>query len=300
MIRDDIQDINLNVAEQDGVKAFFITGFFDSESRIPLFTHPISILNIRDINYLCTDLRLFVRKGTSPDDVTTGIRNLTEYNFAKSRAVLNLIWMAGGVGQVKNNLQFAGAVFAAWLSQTIGKAFALDFKDQTVVSIITSIYYQGLFSNATEWTEDDKLKMASHTINATKAPSDLVFSTLDQLTPMATLHDYCLALVKVLENVRLKNFNVAFLLSIISNSWYGTSAKEIISVSLEHPPTWCAMVYTALSQRTYRNSAIFQTAEKVGKRGLADNFVKAYNLTVKESLLAMEDMSAMPTFPLFA
>lgn len=285
-IKDGLNTVQLNVKENNGVIPVFITGSYASENEIPLFTHPISILNYQHKDYICTDLRFFVRKDTPLDRIESGVKNLTEYNFAKSRAIMNLIWMAGGrhtdaanrqgVSQIKNGLPFAGIVFAAWLSETIAKAYALDFKDQTQLFILSSFYYQTLFTDETTIDQEAKERMATHTIKATKAPAEFVFSVFDKIGPIKDINDYCANVANVLENVRLKNFNLVMLLTIVKNSWYGNNAKEFIQVAIEHPPTWVAIVYTALSERTYKSSMIYRVAERYGKRGGSDEFMKNY------------------------
>lgn len=285
IIRDNINTMSLGVLENNGIKPVFITGSFDSEDKIPLFTHPISIFNFNGNSYLCTDMRLFIRKGVAHDDyydVEKRIRNTTEFDFAKSRAVLNLVWIAEGVGSVKNDLLFCEVVYAAWLSQVISRAFALDFKDQTIVNIMASLFYQSLFYDIDSSSEEDKHKLTVHTMETTKAPEDLVSQVVNKVKPFKDIHDWCQQLNQVLENVRFTKFNAAVLLNSISSSWYGQGAKEILAVSLEHPPTWCAMVYTALKQRTYKNSMVYQVAERMGKRGAADQFLNSFNMLVRQ------------------
>ena len=282
IIQDSLTSMSLGVLENGGVKPVFITGSFSSEDKIPLFTHPISIFNFNGNSYLCTDLRLFIRKGYMFDDIEKRIRNTTEYDFAKSRAVLNLVWIAEGAGSIKNDLRFCEVVYAAWLSQVISRAFALDFKDQTIVSIMASLFYQNLFGDIDSLSEEDKHKLTVHTMETTKAPSDLVKEVVDKIKPFKDIHDWCEQLNTVLENVRFTKFNAAVLLNAISTSWYGQNAKEILAVSLEHPPTWCAMVYTALKQRTYKNSMVYQVAERMGKRGAADQFLTSYMMLVRQ------------------
>ena len=282
IIQDNITSMSLGVLENGGIKPVFITGSFSSEDKIPLFTHPISIFNFNGNSYLCTDLRLFIRKGDMFDYIEKRIRNTTEYDFAKSRAVLNLVWIAEGAGSIKNDLRFCEVVYAAWLSQVISRAFALDFKDQTIVSIMASLFYQNLFGDIDSLSEEDKHKLTVHTMETTKAPSDLVKEVVNKIKPFKDIHDWCEQLNTVLENVRFTKFNAAVLLNAISSSWYGQNAKEILAVSLEHPPTWCAMVYTALKQRTYKNSMVYQVAERMGKRGAADQFLTSYMMLVRQ------------------
>jgi hypothetical protein len=274
---------SLDVETTGKFKPIFITGSHSDEDEIPVFTHPITIINFKDDNYLCTDLRPFLRKPESGKyDVESRIRNRTEYNFAKSRAILNLIWLNRDVSTLKINLSFAGIVFSSWLSDIVSKTYALDFKDQTLLAIITSFYYQSMFSNETEFDEDAKRRMAVHTINATKAPAELVFQVFDKIETMETIEDYCATVVRILENVRLEHFNHAALLTISRNSWFGTNARDFIAICLEHPPTWMAIVYTAISERTFKNSMIYRIAEKAGKRGGAEEFIRNYVALVRE------------------
>ena len=277
---------SLNVETTGKFKPIFITGGYQDENEIPLFTHPITILNFKDSNYLCADLRPFLKKQEpGAYEVEARIRNRTEYNFAKSRAILNLIWLNRDVNTIKLNLSFAGIVFSSWLSEVISKVYALDFKDQTLLAIITSFYYQTLFTDETVFDEDAKRRMAVHTINATKAPAQLVFEVFDKIERMDTIEDYCSSVSSILGNVRLENFNHGALVTFCASSWFGfggDTAKHFIAIALEHPPTWLAMVYTAIVERTYKNSMIYRVAEKVGKRGGADEFIKNFTALIKE------------------
>lgn len=291
IIRHRLDLVNLNVENAGNVKPLFITGSLPSEVEIPLFTHPITIFNFQHQNFLCTDLRLFVRKDTPIDEIETGIKNLTEYNFIKSRAILNLLWLNDGANSIKNNLSFASTVFAAWLAETISKTYALDFKDQTTISVITSFYYQTLFTNDKVFDEDTRQKMAVHTIKTTKAPAEFVFGVFDKIESMMSIEDYCKSVVEITENVRLKSFNLAMLLTIIRNSWYGTNAKEVIAIAIEHPPTWVAMVYTALNEKTFKSTLIYRVAERFGKRGASDEYIHNYVRLVKDQTVAKEELA---------
>lgn len=286
LIKGSLSGATLGVAPEGDTTLVFITGASPDEAQIPLFTHPISIFNFQHKNYLVCDMRLYLRKdvegsAVGTDSIDSFIKNRTEFNFNKSRAILNLAWLAGGSGEIRNTFQFAGIVYAAWLSGLISRAYALDFKDQLVASIVISAFYQLLFTESDTLSEDDKQRLAVHTIKATNAPSKLVFEVFDKLSPMKNIEDLCTNIVEVLENVRLKKFNVAMLLTLVKYSWYGCNGKEIISVALEHPPTWNAMVYTALNERTFKTSIIYMTAEKFGKRGAADGYIASYNNLIK-------------------
>jgi hypothetical protein len=285
-IKDGIFKNNLHVNTQGETKPVFITGVSQSESAIPLFTHPIRIKNFESTDYLCTDMRLFLRQQSDILDIENSIRNRTEYNFAKSRAVINLVWLNGGSRQIKNTLKFAANVYASWLSENITRTYSLDFRDQNTLTVIAYAFYYSLFEDlkGNRLSDDDKQKIAIQIPIAFNIPSEFVFETLDKITTLSTAEDFCKNVKDILVNVRLKDFSLLMLLTIIRNSWYGVNAKNIISVAVEHPPTWVAIVFTVLNEKTYKRSNIYNIAERLGKRGKADEFLASYEGLVRDNL----------------
>jgi hypothetical protein len=292
----------LNVESVGDYKPGFITGFRESESEIPLFTHPIMIKNIGTVNYLITDLRYYIRKNNegaveaSSAVVNQNVKNKTEFNFAKTRAVLNLVWLNRGADEIKNTLGFAGIVFSTWIAEAISKAYALDYNDQLKIQVLASFYYQSLFIDDRLFDEDTRQKMAIHTIKAARVNPSYIDDIFKQIEAMDNIHDFCEYVKKITENVRLQHFNFAMLLTIIRNSWYGTNSKEVISVALEHPPTWIAVVYTALNEKSYKSSMIYRIAERQSKNGASHEFNKAFTSLVQTRIthVGLEDLSDHP------
>ena len=280
----------LGVDEIHQKRAVFVIGD-SSESAIPPFVHPYLIQNFKNQDYLITDVRGFRGNDKmiyTERDFELGVRNTTEYALVKSRAALNALWLGPDVSRIRARFSFAGSVFAAWLSQSISKAYALDFSDQMQLMAVSIYYYHTLFQAGTRLT-DQALEIAVvHTIKATKLPAAEVYSLFEKLGDMSSIADYCTELKKVIESVRLHDFSLAMLLTLIRNSWYGTNAKEMLSVALEHPPTWIAIVYATLTERTYKASALYKLVEMQGKRGNSDEFKMNYQELIKNSISATE------------
>lgn len=303
MIKDYLDRVSLNVRKEGDVTPVFVIGSSPSESEIPPFAHPIMVVDSHHQKTLCTDLRFYVTRDAHSSEIEKSIRNGTEFNFAKSRAILNLLWVTNRVGEIRIGLSFAGVVFASLIAQAVARTYSLDYRDQTAVAIATHFYYQTLFSKETEFDEEARETMATHTIKATKAPSELVFQVYDKIKEISNVEDFCLSLQNITENVRLKDFNLGGLLTIMRNIWNATNSKEIISVSLEHPPTWIAMVYSALTERTFKNSSLAKSAETYGKRGGADEFIKNFRAIMFENSVTpqlrshvMEELHQLGTF----
>ncbi len=278
VVREGINTSYINLISSVNFLPIVINGGSFSDSEIPLFGHPLLLENFKDKNYLALDLRMLVKSDSSSGKII--IKNETEYNLAISRFILNYGMLLNGMNIMKNPLNFGSVVFSQWLSQSISKRFALDPKDQIILTIISSAYYSSLFHDNLVMNEDTKILMTKQIVASTNVDSKLVFETLDKLGPLTDIASYCENVKTVLENIRLKDFNVGLLYSIVSMSWYGLNAKEMTTMALEHIPTWLSLVYTALTERTFKNTAIANMCEKYGKRGASDEFVKNYVMVI--------------------
>lgn len=295
-IRDMICDVHLDLTTTLDVKPVFVTGRQQSESNIPFFAHPLLVTTDKGVKFLCTDIRPFIRQDEDANYNHVNVRNRTEFNFIKSRTILNLAWLTGAESQVRMSLPLAGTVFSAWLSEVIAKRFALDPKDQMTLFIITHYYYQSLFFTEDHVDEDKLQKFALHTIKASRAPSQMVFEVFDRIEKMRNLEDYCQNIRTISENIRLKDLNVALLVTMIGTSWYGLNAKEILAVALEHPPTWCALVYVALTEKTFQRSMIARVAERYAKNKGSEEYLQSYVNLVKTYIVAEEAPLSLTNF----
>lgn len=280
-IKDVLYNRHLDLITSKNYKPVFVTGEMSSESNIPFFIHPLIVENVKGMNFLCCDIRPFVRSNGNASWNEVDVRNATEFQFAKNRMIMNLAWLSGEINQMRLNLSFAGTIFASWLSETISKRFALDPKDQMILSIISHFYYQSLFYAEDQFEEEMLQKFAVHTIKATRAPSSLVFEVFDKILRMRNLSDYCENVKQILENIRLTDLNEGLIITMVGNTWFGLNFKEILAVALEHPPTWIAIVRSALFERTYKNSQIARIAERFAKNGAGTEFMSGFDNLVR-------------------
>ena len=288
MIKDGLDNIPLNLITSSSYKPSFITGLHDSESNIPLFTHPLELNNFKGKSYLCTDIRPYIKSNNNsfdsfnPDgsNIDSFISNKNGFSFALVRAILQLVWSNNEQNYIRTNLSFSGKIYALWLSEVISKGFALDPKDQIHLSIITHFFYQSLFYQEDVFYEDIIQLFAMQTIKELRVPSNLVFEVFDKIkTPITNIKSYCEVVKSVLENLRLVNFNEGVLITLISNSWYsyGINTMELLSIALEHPPTWATIVYYAVTDKNYNRTLISRISDRYGKGGLSNHYIKAFN-----------------------
>lgn len=282
----------LGVLKNGQESAVFVIGGSTDEMHIPPFIHPYLIQNFKGQDFLVTDLRLFRstnQEWISDKEFENSVRNKTEYALAKSRAVLGLLWLDESQrSRIRSRFSFACSVFAAWLSQAIAKSYALDFQEQMRLQAVAIYYYFTLFTENTKLEGDDLETAVVHTIKATKFPATEVYALFEAIGDMGGIEDFCVEAQKAIQNVRLQNFNLPMLMTLIANTWYGTNSKDMLAVALEYPPTWISIVYSTLTERTYKSSGLYRLVEMTAKRGNADEFRMNYIDLFKDRVLTLE------------
>ena len=279
--------------------AVFVTGGDYESAKIPAFIHPYLIKGFKGEDYLVTDLRLFKSNSSqwqSEKNFEDSVRNKSEYAFTKARAVLNHLWLKDDYRVLRTRFSFACSVFAAWLSQVIAKAYALDFHDQYRIMAVSVYYYHLLFSPEKKLTEEALETAVIHTIKVTNLQATEIYEMFEKLGDIGSISDFCKELQVVVENVRLKDFNLAMLLSLIRNSWFATNAKEILPVALEHPPTWITIVASTMTERSFSSSPLYKVIEfQMKKRnGGANEFTMNYAELMRDSVLVLESADNTP------
>ena len=298
-IKDGVNKVNLGVKPLPHIEMVFITGLHPSETDIPLFTHPVEVA-YNGRTYLCTDMRLFVSNmlgRTTLVDLDNNIKNKVEFNFFKTRSILTLAWLNKGQGHIRNGLGFAANVYSALISQLISRAYGLDYGDQLTIQIIACYFYFSLFFDDELIKQDLVESWVIHTAQMTKADTVLISSIFQQITKCNNMASFCETIKSICKNNRLHDLNVPVLLTLVKSTWFGANAKEIMSVALEHPPTWVSMVYTALQERSYKNSNIYQYAERLGKRGLAEEFIRSYSDIVLQYVKDRHALESADLYP---
>ena len=283
-IKDMIYEKNLGYDISPNYKLCFVDGSDSSEEFIPQIVHPIVVRdnsNKGENNFICSDIRLFVTsKQFEADGISPKVRNYSEYNLMVDRALLQLLWLDGNVTNLQNNFEFAGVVFANWLTEVIARRFALNGRDQLMLTVLAFIYYQSLFYDENDQSDDIIEYSYIKLINQLRIPREIIDFVVSRELRFTDIHSFIKTVSEVLENVRLREFNFGLLVTLISNSWFGVNADRMLAVCLEHPPTWIALIGNAMSYKGMKSMTIMKVIDKVAKRGAGDVFVNSYKNTL--------------------
>ena len=251
---------------------YALNGGSATANDVPAFAHPLSIL-IDGEERLFIDTRSFGKFDINQNEFK--VNNQVDYDLLLTRAKLNDIWINHKPQWLRDVSPAPIAIFASWISESVGRRFALDPKEQFDLGILAAIFYISLFSESVEIDEHDKLRMINSITRALRASAEDVITILDKVSVVSNVFEFCSKAEEVTKSIRLKELNPGVLFTILGGTWYGTNAKEIVAVAVEHPPTWIAILLSAYTERTFRSSQLAKITERTSYKKIGDDFVKA-------------------------
>lgn len=249
-------------------------GISDVEKDIPIFNHPI--INTQN-NWIALDLRPYVK--LTEDKLNYEVKNDSEYSLTIQRFILSGMWYVNKQSNIYS-LKLGHFAFASWLSDNLTRKFGLDLNNQLQLRILGLIYYSHLFTDI--YTEDDFTKLVIRCKEDVLVPKIIEEIKESIKSPLESIDDFCKACYEVTDNIRLKDLDYTVLVNILSNNWMGSNGKELVVLSLEHPPTWLSLVYSSLTQRSFKKNFISTIVEKLNKRGKGEEFLDTYNAITYE------------------
>ncbi len=278
-----IDYIYIREKQKDSIKPFennyikltpvILYGLSDIEKEITPFNHPI--IN-KEHKWIALDLRNTVKLSTNKE--TFEVRNESEYSLAIQRFILSGMWVVGKQSSLYS-LKFAHFCFGTWLSENLTKKFGLDLNNQLQIRILALMYYSRLFTN--DYNEDDFNKLIIRLKEDILIPK-LIEDIHVKVTQLENIDDFCKACYDVTGNVRLKSLDSNVLINALANNWVGLNGKELVLLSLEHPPTWISLVFAALTQRSFSKNFVGNIVEKLNKKGSGDEFLKSLVYLTRE------------------
>jgi hypothetical protein len=246
-----------------------VTGSGSGESQIPVFAHPLPVKTAYG-ETLFVDVRPCVTVNRQTQEPI--VKNTTEYEFIRMRAMLNLIWLEGMYKQLRDLSTVPVAVYASMIAENMSRHFNLDPKEVMQVKILAAVFYQNLHSPAVRWDEQTRVRYEAVAMRAAHAPNEMAKDLIERIDHFDSIRDLCDTIKNLLENPRLEELNPALLMMMLGGAWFGANAREVMAVALEHPPTWHAVVYSALVNRSFKKTGVAQIAERFADRKGGDMY----------------------------
>lgn len=231
---------------------------------IPFFVHPVNYLDVYDRPRIGLDVR-GVAKITKPGSTDIITSDAREYRLMVTRAILQRAWNAGQYKELRAVSDLPMIVFTKWVSEAIARRIGLEIEAQANLTALTGWWFLCQFEPSGNFSDSDRNRMVQAIVRATNVPADMVYAATDGIDYVATIDDYVNAAKASGWSTRLQALTTPLMLALLSSSWFGSGAKEVVGVALEHPPTFYTLVQFAIEDRSYRNTVLGLLLKRLDK-----------------------------------
>lgn len=237
--------------------------FAYTQGNSPNFPHPYYLAKEKAI---VLDLRHMSSSLNPNEDLEIRVKDRAEFGLLLTRGKLTKFWLENDKRMVSSIHPKLMVIYADWLASSIGKRFALDPQDHATIKSLCALYYLSLFLGENEWDNHFTANALLKINQIMKVPT--VFAKeviMDVDKPLSNIQSLCDLIKEKTGNVRLTSLTPALLLSIISSTWFGNNHGELLAVAMEHPPTFIALVNTAINETLYKRVGFTQVVQNVLK-----------------------------------
>lgn len=247
-----------------------VWGVKPGNEDIPTFSHPFRV-ELENHPFYFIDTRVYIQQDR---DGRQRFTNVSDYRFQIIRSVLNIHWESEPK-DLLNTGELGPLIFCRWLTETIVKRLGLGPSEQAQIMTVTLFYWYSLFRESDEgFDEKEKMRILTKLNQISAIPTNLSMAIVDNIELMPDINTYIDTLKVVVNSTRLENLSAPLMFAMLGGSWFGFNAKETIAVATEHPPTFLAIVLSALETRSYRKSILGQMVYDNDKRDRGNVFSK--------------------------
>lgn len=231
----------------------------DGAVNIPLFAHPILIDSSANSKVLIYTAVSDARDVTKRDfDNGWKVTAQSEFNFIRARLIMQSRWFSNILSGAKSApaQNFPMRVFSRWLADALARRFNLDLDAAIRVQALAAFMYISMHNSDKELKDYEIIDISMKISRGVNIPSGVVAETLADIHYLDNVSDFCDALITRVVNSRLEGLNPVVLYGIIKGSWFGKNASELVSVAIEHPPTFDALIHAAAGSSTLQRTIL--------------------------------------------
>lgn len=256
----------------------------EEHEDIPIFAHIVN-LGTDEQPMLVVDGRQYMRY-----DERSGITRLiaaNDWQLQCIRVALTLKLMESGTASFARLTDFPAKVFTDWITGTLVQRYTLRPESEMALRVISVLYYQAMLMPELRQPGHDRVRFAPILARVSGIPIEFILNLIDPdiegtVGKLENATDLAIELSTKSRTLAMGTLKFADLHTLLKSTWYGTNHSDNVGMALEHLPTWIAILYTAVSDRSYRKSKITERAERVGRGNDIRNFIDLVGRSVAE------------------
>lgn len=241
--------------------------------KITAFPHPITYTSslARNQMFTVTDLRPYANSLTAGNahKYVVPVKGAVPFNLM--RAQLQAVWYkTNGASRLDGIKKYPMAVYVNWITNALDNRLHLDAEAYRKAKVITAIFFESLFLDLTvprKISDDEAMDLALYISRISFIPTDFVVDTVREVgSYIKDVKEFIEVLKEHGGSLRFKQINVGVFYTALLGSWFGTFLhREVVGVAVEYPPTFFAMVWSSITETTYRDTPIGKLVNKLNK-----------------------------------
>lgn len=249
----------------------------DVPTEIPPFIHPITLEDQRRGRKVVVDLRPYSRMVRKADDGGLIIDPFGGAALMVNRAILQYHWDNDLAPEYLTFNDLPVQVYSRWLSSQLTRALSVDPVNEQRLTVVFALFYYTQFSPAGTVTATDITRGINKLSRVLKLSADVILNNIPETIP-TTLP----ALIELLSSgeygVRLEELNLGLFITAATGGFYGmTNPKEVIAVAIEYPPTFLAILFSSINDRSFNKTPLTIVSKPFDRAGAFKDFGMAFS-----------------------
>lgn len=243
------------------------------ESDIPVFVHPVLLDDRNRGRKIVVDLRQYKRYINDLGDRII-IGAFGGAAISVNRAILQYHWAEDTALKIMDLSDLPLAIYGRWLSEQIIRGLSVEEVHQQRILVVCAYFYLSLFEKGDMLERRDAQKLASKVSQATGVTLSLVLEYIPDNMP-ANVPGLVALLSSGDYGMRLEHMNEGSFYTIVTKGFFGVvRPDEVLAIAVEYPPTFIALAYAMVNDRSYNQSPM----QKAAKRSDRKDAFKQFNL----------------------
>lgn len=234
---------------------FKLVGLVNVDYDIFPFEEPL--YSRRDKTYI-VDMRSFVTSVSTPQHYTVNAQR--DFQSRTVFGTLHALWDQKHYHLFREDFKGAGEYFVMFLTNVISLQYSLSPLEKANLSALVSLYWCQLCDP--DWYSYDENTKSAKAVKFTTTPKNEIEVILSKNIIYGNIQELGESMVKAVDSVKLKDMDALGLYNITANKTFGYNMEEFLGASLEYPPAWVTIMYSSLTDKSFRNSFIARLAKR--------------------------------------
>lgn len=268
-----------------------ITGATPEEKEMTIFNHPIMFKDIKDNDVIAIDIRKYVKPH---NDYVTSISEIVKdkagVNYLINSALIIADFHNEDFGEYRKLYESITASYALFVSYVVNFLVPLNPLEKVYVETAACYYANVMLTPGTIEDIPEYNGAIAARISHTRLSLPVIRKTIDELIPKIPLDYISVAtLINIIKSVlpeeKEELINETAFINHLSNMWYGPGGNEALIIALDNIAVWISLVYSCLSDTTYKKSRFSNILEKHSKNINSKETIRTLELIFKSKTI---------------